>query len=78
MGNTNKHTCLLWRITLLVGLCGGIGGISIDADHILSAATDGTIPWAFLHQPITVIVLIGCVVASMAGLLLSLFLKEQK
>jgi len=76
VGNTNKHTCLLWRITLLVGLCGGVGGISIDADHILSAATNGKIPWDFLHQPITVVFLIGCVVASMAGLLLSLVLRR--
>jgi len=68
----------VWKLALLAWLIGGLGGICVDADHILSTITKGTIPWAFLHQPIVVGVLIGCLVASLGGLLLSLFLKSNK
>jgi len=76
MGNTDKHTHLLWRAALLAWFFGGVGGILVDTDHILSAATQGKIPWAFLHQPVTVIVLIGCVIASCCGLLTALVLRK--
>lgn len=76
MGYTDKRYCFLWKLALLAWLVGGLGGISIDTDHILSAATGGQIPWDFLHCPATAFVLIGCVIASVGGLVLSLVLSK--
>ncbi len=78
MGYSNKNSYSIWRITLLAGIVGGFGGLLVDADHILSAATEGATPWSFLHQPIVVIVLIGCVIASLGGLVLSLVLRSKR
>jgi len=77
MGIGNNNTHKMRRVALIVGLCGGIGGMLVDADHILSAITKGQIPWAFLHQHITIVILIGCVIASLGGLLLSLVLRSK-
>ena len=34
MGNTNQNTHRLRKLAFLIGLCGGIGGVSIDLDHV--------------------------------------------
>jgi hypothetical protein len=78
MGNRDKRPYGMWRLALLAWLIGGIGGISIDIDHILSAATEGAVPWAFLHCSTTAIVLIGGVIASLGGLLFSLVLNLKQ
>ena len=76
MGNTANRHYSVWRLALLVGLCGGISGMLVDIDHILSAATGGQVPWNFLHQPITIVILIGCVIASGLGLYFTLVLRR--
>jgi hypothetical protein len=76
VGNRIINNLNLWRLALLAWLIGGIGGILVDSDHILSAATNGQIPWAFLHQPFTAYILLGCIVASVGGLVLSLVLRK--
>lgn len=78
MGIPCERYCSLWRLALLAWFVGGIGGISIDIDHILSAATQGSIPWTFLHVPTTAFILAGCVVTSLGGLVISLVLTENK
>ena len=76
MGNVNKRYCYLWKFALLAGFAGGIGGVSVDIDHILSAITGGKIPWSFLHQPVIAMFLVGGIFASLGGLLLSLVLRR--
>ena len=77
MGYSNKNSYSTWRLTLLAGVSGGAGGLLVDADHILSAITKSAVSWNFLHQPYITFILIGCVVASMGGLVLSLVLGKE-
>ena len=77
MGNRDFNYRRMWGVALLAWFVGGIGGISIDFDHILSTATEGAVPWAFLHQPITIGIFIGGVIASMGGLVISLVLRSE-
>ncbi len=78
MGHTFIRSRRGFILALLAWFIGGIGGISIDFDHLLSAITEGGIPWAFLHQPITALVLVGCIVASLGGLVLPLVLRRLR
>ena len=82
MGHKNNHSRLLRRLTFLIGLCGGTGGILVDMDHILSAATGGLVPWALFHAPVVAMALIclcaGCFVALAGGLLGALVLDLRK
>ena len=78
MGIPGKSYCSLWRLALLAWFVGGIGGISIDIDHILSAATQGSLPVAFLHVSTTAFILAGCIVSSLGGLAISLVLTENE
>ncbi len=78
MGHANNHTHLLRRLTLFIGLCGGIGGVSIDLDHILNMATQGAVSWTMFHPPVVALALVclcsGCLIALIGGLLSSLVL----
>ena len=64
-------------LALLAWLIGGITGSGVDSDHILSAATKGAIPWAFLHQPVIALFFVGLGIASIGGLFISLVLKKE-
>ncbi|MFH1662504.1 MAG: hypothetical protein ABH934_01075 [Chloroflexota bacterium] len=79
MGNADNHSHLLQKLTFLIGFCGGIGGILVDLDHILNAATGGLIPWALFHAPAVAMALIclctGCFIALVGGLLGALVLN---
>ena len=78
MGSIPENYCNLWRLALLAWFVGGIGGISIDIDHLLSAATQHSLPWNFLHVPATAFILAGCIIASLGGLVLSLVLTKNE
>ena len=78
MGYSNKNSLIFRKPTLSAWLSGGFGGISPDLDHILSAATAGAVSWSFLHQPYITFILIGCVIASLGGLVLSLVLRRNR
>ncbi len=75
INNKNGHS--LWMLALLAWFIGGIGGVSIDIDRVLSAITQDSLPWRFLHIPITAFILAGCVVASLGGLVYSLVLTKK-
>jgi membrane-bound metal-dependent hydrolase YbcI (DUF457 family) len=51
-----------YKRSIMVGLAGGIGGIFPDFDHILHLATQGIVPWTFLHGPSFVVSIAACVV----------------
>ncbi len=74
MDSTDKNNHRIWKLALLAWFIGGIGGISVDFDSMLSMATKGATPWNFLHSTFVTGILIGCVVASLGGLVLSLVL----
>ncbi len=38
-------------LPLWVVLCGAIGGVLIDVDHLLYLVTGGVFPWALFHHP---------------------------
>ena len=73
MGHINKNNYLLRKYAFLVGLCGGIGGVSIDLDHILNMATGGMVSWTLFHSPVVVVVIAvlctGCFITLIGGLL---------
>jgi hypothetical protein len=72
----NKNGYNLWRLALLAWFIGGVGGVSIDIDHVLSTLTKGAVPWGFLHVPATAFILIGGAIASLGGLVFSLVLTD--
>ena len=78
MGNINKNTHRLRKLTFLIGLCGGIGGVFIDLDHILNQATGGVVSWTLFHAPVVALALAifcsGCLVALIGGLFSALVL----
>ena len=76
MGNTFIKGRGVLLVALVAWFIGGIGGNSPDIDHFLSKVTGNAIPWAFLHCSTTVIVLAGCVIASLGGLVISLVLRK--
>ena len=82
MGHTAKNTHLLRKPAFLIGLCGGIGGVSIDLDHILNMATGGVVSWTMFHSPVVVVVVAvfcaGCFIALIGGLLGSLVLDFRR
>ncbi len=82
MGYTDKNTHQLWKLAFFAGLCGGIGGISIDLDHILNMATGGMVPWTMFHAPVVALAIAilcsGCFVALIGGLLSSLVLDLKQ
>ena len=75
MGNTNKNSSLLWKLTFFAGIFGGVGGVLVDFDHILNAAT-GIVEWAEFHTLAVFLFLLGMFVASIGGLFLSLVLRK--
>lgn len=82
MGYADNNTHLLRKLAFFVGLCGGIGSISIDLDHILSMATGGVVPWTMFHSPIVALAFVclcsGCFIALIGGLLGSLVLNIRQ
>ena len=82
MGYADNNTHQLRRLAFFVGLCGGIGGISIDLDHILNMATEGVVSWTMFHAPVVALALAifcsGCFVALIGGLLSSLVLDFKQ
>ena len=78
MGNTDRNTHQMWKLALLAGLCDGIGGVSIDLDHILNAATGGAVPWTLFHAPVVALALAifgsGCLIALIGRLYSALVL----
>ena len=77
MGYSNKNSYNKWRLTLLAGIFGGVGGVLVDADHILSAITGGAIPWVFLHTTLVTLVLLGCSLTLIVGLYFTLVLGDK-
>ena len=75
MGYSNRRFSLLWRIALCIGI-GGIGGIIVDFDHILNAAT-GLVGWDEFHTLAVFLFLCGLFIASIGGLLVALFLARR-
>ncbi len=82
MGHTAKNTYLLRKLAFFVGLGSGIGGISIDLDHILNMATGGMVSWTMFHSPLVVmvvaVVVAGSFIALIGGLLGPLVLDYKQ
>lgn len=78
MGCTSNNGYLLRRLALFIGLCGGLGGISIDLDHLLNMATGEVVPWSMFHAPVVALALAifcsGCLVTLIGGLFSALVL----
>jgi len=77
MGNTNYRSFIFRRLSLHIGLIGGLGGIFPDFDHFLHFATGGVVPFTFLHQPAFLLSKIFIIVA-LIGLTISLFWQRKK
>jgi len=82
MGCTNSNGYLLRRLALFIGLCSGLGGVSIDLDHLLNMATGELVPWSMFHAPVVALALAlfcaGCLIALIGGLLGALVLDRKQ
>lgn len=72
----NRNISIFWGTAFLAGLCGGFGGLVVDFDHILNAAT-GLVRWDEFHTLAVFLFLCGLFIASVGGLLFTLFLRRK-
>ena len=63
----------IWRLTLLVGLVGGIGGIIPDIGYLISEEVA-----SILHSPLIAVIVSGVAIALLGGLILTLVLGGNK
>ena len=78
MGNIDSKGYSRRRLTLLAGLIGGLGGNSPDLDHFIGVINQNQALWAVLHQPLVAFILLGGIIASIGGLVISLVLKRRR